>query len=134
MAAKRKMSADHKQALAEGRRLGQSVREYLELLDQNKPRRGRKRTADSIKKRLERITQQLETAAPLQRVQLIQERRDLEREMGRAGQEVDLSGAEKKFVQAAKEYSARKGISYAAWREFGVPAEVLQKAGITRGG
>ena len=26
-----------------------------------------------------------------------------------------------------------KGITYGAWREFGVPPEVLKKAGITRG-
>ena len=30
-------------------------------------------------------------------------------------------------------YAQRKGISYAAWRELGVPADVLKKAGISRG-
>ena len=29
-------------------------------------------------------------------------------------------------------YAERKGISYAAWRELGVPADVLKKANITR--
>jgi hypothetical protein len=33
----------------------------------------------------------------------------------------------------AKSYSAKKGISYGAWREFGVSPEVLKKAGISRG-
>ncbi|GIU89638.1 MAG: hypothetical protein KatS3mg010_0737 [Acidimicrobiia bacterium] len=45
----------------------------------------------------------------------------------------DVGALEKEFVKVAKGYSARKGISYGAWREFGVPAEVLKKAGITRG-
>ena len=30
-------------------------------------------------------------------------------------------------------FAQRKGITYGAWREFGVPPEVLKKAGITRG-
>ena len=34
---------------------------------------------------------------------------------------------------AAKGYSERKGISYAAWREAGVPAATLKAAGISRG-
>ena len=38
------------------------------------------------------------------------------------------------FVQVAATYSARKGISYAAWRAVGVDAAVLNKAGIGRGG
>ena len=45
----------------------------------------------------------------------------------------DLSGLEKEFVKVAKAYSAKKRISYGTWREFGVPPEVLKKAGITRG-
>jgi hypothetical protein len=36
-------------------------------------------------------------------------------------------------VKSAKGYSDRKGITYGTWREFGVPAEVLRKAGIGRG-
>jgi hypothetical protein len=44
-----------------------------------------------------------------------------------------MSALEKEFVRAAKGYSERKGITYGAWREFGVPAEVLRKAGISRG-
>ncbi len=32
----------------------------------------------------------------------------------------------------AKSYGERKGISYEAWRQLGVPAEVLKRAGITK--
>ena len=42
------MSNEHKQALAEGREQGRGVRLYLEALEKNRPKRGRKRTSDSI--------------------------------------------------------------------------------------
>ena len=45
----------------------------------------------------------------------------------------DLGNLEKEFAKVAKAYSQKKKISYGAWREFGVPPEVLKKAGITRG-
>ena len=127
------MSAAHKKALAEGRKLGQSVREYLEALDEHRPKRGRRRTPDSIRKRLDAIDDRLKTAKPLERVQLAQERINLRGELSKLDVKVDLSKLEAAFVKAARDYGERKGISYAAWREAGVPAEVLRKAGITRG-
>ena len=136
MAAKRArtpMSDEHKAALAEGRNQGRSVRRYLEALDAHKPKRGRKRTPDSMQKRLDRIDAELVSADPLKRLQLIQERLDLKQELESAGQTVDLSGLEQEFVDAAAAYSKRKGISYAAWRELGVEPAVLKRAGIGRG-
>jgi len=136
MAAKRArtpMSDEHKAALAEGRNQGRSVRRYLEALDAHKPKRGRKRTPDSMQKRLDRIDAELVSADPLKRLQLIQERLDLKQELEAAGQTVDLSGLEQEFVDAAAAYSKRKGISYAAWRELGVEPAVLKRAGIGRG-
>ena len=53
------MSNEHKQALAEGREQGRGVRLYLEALEKNRPKRGRKRTSDSITKRLDTIEQRL---------------------------------------------------------------------------
>lgn len=132
-AAKRKMSEAHKRALAEGRRLGQAVREYLEALEEHKPKRGRRRTPDTIRKRLDKVKDQFKDSSGVEKVQLAQERIDLEQELDRLENKPDISKAESKFVKAAKEYSERKGISYAAWRDAGVPAEVLRKAGITRG-
>ena len=55
----RQMSDDHKAALAEGRSQGRAVRVYLEALAANKPKRGRKRTPDSITKRLDAIAAEL---------------------------------------------------------------------------
>ena len=126
------MSASHKQALAEGREQGRAVRRYLEALEAHKPKRGRKRTPESIKKRLAAIEQQITSADPLSRLQLVQERMDLERELGQKDQKVDLQGLEKEFVSAAGPYGERKGISYAAWRAAGVDPAVLRKAGIGR--
>jgi hypothetical protein len=126
------MSDEHKAALAEGRNQGRSVRRYLEALDAHKPKRGRKRTPESMQKRLDRIDVELASADPLRRLQLIQERLDLKAELDATGEKVDLSGLEQGFVDAAAAYSSRKGISYAAWRELGVEPAVLKRAGISR--
>ena len=128
------MTAEHKQALAEGRELGRGVKNYLEALESNRPRRGRQRTPDSIKKRLAAIRSQLPDSPPLQRLQLVQEELDLQQELERLDAKVDLTGLEREFVRVAKPYSERKGISYAAWRELGVAPDVLKKAGISRAG
>ena len=135
MAAKKgpkKMTDEHKEALAQGRDQGRAVRTYLTALEENKPRRGRRRTPQSITKRLAAIDAALPDADPLKRLQLTQERLDLQQELERADGKVDLAALEKEFVRAAGPYSSRKGISYAAWRELGVPAAVLSKAGISR--
>jgi hypothetical protein len=127
------MSSEHKAALAEGRDQGRAVRRYLEALDANKPRRGRKRSPDSLKKRLVAIESEIATADPLKRVHLVQERADLQDALDASESKVDLAQLEKDFVKAAAPYSERKGISYATWREVGVPVAVLDKAGIGRG-
>jgi hypothetical protein len=128
------MSDTHKEALAEGRNHARVVGSYLDALEANKPKRGRKRTPDSVKKRLDAVANELKDAGGINRLNLLQERRDLEVELAtmQAGTP-DLSGLEKEFVKVAEAYSAKKKISYGAWREFGVPADVLKRAGISRG-
>ena len=126
------MSSEHKAGLAEGRRLGRTVRSYLEAFETNKPKRGRKRTADSVTKRLSRLAEEIESADPLRRLQLIQERLDLQEELERMGSNADLAALEAGFIQAAKPYAQNKNISYAAFREPGVDAAILKKAGISR--
>jgi len=126
------MSSEHKEALALGREQGRAVRRYLEALELHKPKRGRKRTPDSINRQLADIEQKLASASPLSRVLLIQQRMDLQQELESKSETVDLTALEDAFVKAAKEYGTRKGISYAAWREAGVPPQVLRRAGIGR--
>jgi uncharacterized protein YicC (UPF0701 family) len=128
------MTDEHKAALAEGRSQGRAVRAYLEAIETHKPKRGRKRTTDSISKRLEGIEAELEEADALKRLQLIQERINLEQELESAQDTVDLDGLEQEFVRVARGYASRKGISYAAFRELGVPASALKQAGISRNG
>jgi hypothetical protein len=128
------MTDTHKEALAEGRNHARVVGRYLEALEANKPKRGRKRTTETVKKRLATVEVEMKDAAGLARLNLLQERRDLEVELASMqGAKPDTSELEKEFVKVAKAYSAKKRISYGAWREFGVPPEALKKAGITRG-
>lgn len=126
------MRDDHKAALAQGRTEGRAVREYLDALRANKPKRGRKRTPESINRRLTAIDDQLQTADPLGELRLVQERRDLTEELAALGDAVDIDSIEETFVNVAAGYSQRHGISYAAWREVGVSAAVLKRAGIAR--
>jgi hypothetical protein len=130
---KRAMSDAHKAALAEGRNQARIVGRYLDALEANKPKRGRKRTSENVKKRLSTVETTLKSATGLQRLSLLQERRNLEVELAaKQGSGPDLSALEKDFVKVAKPYAANKSITYGAWREFGVPPDVLTKAGITR--
>jgi hypothetical protein len=128
----RAMTDDHKAALAEGRTQGRAVRLYLEALSANKPKRGRKRTPDSIRKRLDRIEVELADADPLKQLQLTQEQMDLESELAASDAKVDLTALEKGFIEAAGPYAKRKGIGYAAFRAIGVSPAVLRAAGISR--
>jgi len=131
--AKSPMSDAHKQALALGREQGRIVRNYLEALEAHKPRRGRKRTPESMRKRLADIEANLASVDALTRLQLVQERIDIQHELDTKSEPVDLTALEQEFVGVAADYGARKGISYAAWREAGVDPAVLKKAGIGRG-
>jgi hypothetical protein len=128
------LTPEHKQAMTAGRKEGQAVKAYLDALEQHRPRRGRRRTPDSIRKRLVAIDAEIDGASSLQRLQLTQERRDLQNELAtmEAGATVDLSALESAFLGVAKSYGDRKGIAYATWRDLGVPADILKKAGITR--
>jgi hypothetical protein len=126
------MSDTHKAALAKGREEGRIVRQYLEALESTKPRRGRKRTPDSIRRRLGTIDSTLPAADPLSRLHLIEEKQRLEAELAHTGDTVDLAALEKNFIKVARPYAERKGISYSAWRTVGVSAAVLQQAKIPR--
>ncbi len=128
------MSDEHLQALAAGRSDGAAIRRYLVALEDHKPKRGRKRTPESMKKRLAVVAQELRSADPLARVHLLQERIDLENALEASSEMVDLKTLEDEFVDVAKGYGERKKISYAAWREAGVDPAVLKKAGIPRHG
>lgn len=130
---KNPMSDAHKAALAIGRVEGKIVRDYLEALRANKPVRGRKRTPDSIAKRLAAIESEIGTADAVKELRLVQERMDLQAELATMGATVDMGSLEADFIKVARAYGERTGVSYAAWRAVGINPAVLKAAGISRG-
>lgn len=135
---KNPMTDEHKAALALGRREGKAVRDYLEALQAHKPKRGRQRTPESIRRRLNEIDNEIDNeiagADPVRQLRLTQDRLDLQSELATAGAGVNLPRLEAEFMEVAKKYGERNRLSYQAWRQVGVDAAVLKKAGITRSG
>lgn len=130
--AKRQVSDSQKKAMAKGRANSRVVKEYLEALDRNRPRRGRKRTPEGIRKRLDSIVDEMHDATQLAKLDMVQERINLEAELDQLLAVEDITDKQRAFVSIAKEYSESRGISWAAWREMGVPGDVLLEAGLTR--
>jgi hypothetical protein len=126
------LTAGHKAAMAQGRRESAVVGAYLDALEAFKPKRGRKRTPESIEKRLAAIDTELPDADRLTALNYLQERANLMAELDTMQNKTDLSELEAGFVEVAAAYAQRKGISYAVWREIGVPAATLRNAGISR--
>lgn len=132
MAEKTPMTDTHKAALAKGRTEGRIVREYLEGLRATKPKRGRKRTPETIASQLADIDATIGDASPIDELLMIQKRRDLTAEIEAMSATIDMQTLEDAFVGAAKSYSDSKKIGYASWRDVGVDASVLKRAGISR--
>ena len=109
-----------------------AVRDYLKALEQNAPRRGRRRTPESVERQLAVLEGEMEGVSVTKRLALIQQRIDLEADLETLQQagSVDLSALEAGFATHAAAYGGRRGISYAAWREVGVSSATLKSAGI----
>ena len=107
-----------------------AVRDYLAALESNRPKRGRKRTPESIQSRLDAIRNAMDDSSPLKRLELAQERLDLTSELQNLETTVDLAALEADFIVHAKQYGDTKGITSAAWRDVGVAAATLKAAGI----
>ncbi|MEX1164957.1 MAG: hypothetical protein WEB03_15410 [Nitriliruptor sp.] len=126
------MSDEHKAALAEGRAQGRAVREYLAAIEADR-KPGRKVDKGTVETKIADVQSSIDGEPdPAKRVELIQKRLDLEAKLIDLQDDVDLESLEQGFVDAAAPYSERKGITYAAWREAGVPAAVLKRAGVKR--
>jgi len=117
-----------------GREQGRLIRRYLGALEASRSNRGTKRVTEGISRRLRKSDELLVSADPLARLHLTQERIDLHAELVRAtnGQAPQLADLEKEFVRVAKSYGDLAGITFAAWRQVGVDADVLERAGIVR--
>ena len=110
------------------------MRRYLVALEKHQPKRGRPRTPKTLEDRIRKIDAEYEQADPLRRLHLEQRRLDLETQLSElvAAQGEAPAKLEDAFAEAAADYAAKHGITYAAWRRLGVPARVLRKAGVSR--
>lgn len=125
------MSAEHKAALAQGRREGRAVKNYLEGLGSRRP--GRPVTPERLRDKIAAFEARIAAESdPLKALEMRQERLDAQAALDRAEATEDFAALEAAFVEHALSYSERKGISYSAWREAGVPADTLRRAGISR--
>lgn len=127
---KREVTPEHKAAMIQGRTETRLVRQYLEALEGVRQSGGRRRSKETLAKKLAAVEQELESADAVGRLHLVQERIDLQRAIEAAEQNVDIGELEEAFVSIAASYSERKGISYQAWREVGVTPAVLRQAGV----
>ncbi len=107
------------------------VRRYLSALDAKKPGRTLARTAESVHYRMHQIDTELLSADPVKRLHLTQERIDLHAEHLRLSSSAgEFTELEQAFVRVARSYGERHELTFSAWRQVGVEAEVLAAAGI----
>jgi hypothetical protein len=71
-----------------------------------------------------------EESSPIREVELIHQRLDIDAQLAQADQAARLAELEEAFVKVAASWAKRSGISAAALREVGVPANVLRRAGV----
>jgi len=131
--AARRLSASHKRALAEGRTMSATVDRYLSAVNTPK-RRGRKVSKSALEQRLAAARAKARSATGVDKVLAAQEVRDLQGRLAALGSSggADLKSLEASFVKIAKRFGENRGIGYGAWRDAGVPAVVLKKAGVAR--
>lgn len=126
------MTDEHKAALAKGRAQARAVKDYLAAREVES-RRGPKASPDKLRDRIASTQQAIaDEDDPARRLELIQSRMDDEEKLASLEEQPDMDALEAAFADAAAEYSERKGISYSAWRELGVPASLLKRAGVPR--
>lgn len=107
------------------------VNRYLTALANGEigSRRTTERTEQALADVNYTLTEHADELTPVQRLDLVQWRIELEAALDNGHDDI-----ESRFISCAAAYSERKGVTYAAWREMGVPARVLREAGITRKG
>lgn len=124
------MSEEHKAALAQGRAEARAIKAYLAVATIPK-KRGRPVTRALLEEKIVSLDEKVGTEDdPLARVELIQARIDTQRALDDLDSAADLEALEPEFIEHAASYSDRKGITWTAWREAGVPASTLRSSGI----
>ena len=119
-------------SLARGRSEGRPMCNDPDALAATSVRSRRTRRLSSIEGRRQAITTELESADAIERLRLVQERRDLRQQLESTGPEIDPAAYEAAFVEVG--WSSAGGESSSErWREVGVPAATPRRTGITRG-
>ena len=110
-----------------------TVDRYLTAVNTPK-RRGRKVSKAALQQRLDAARTRAKTAAGVDKVLASQEVRDLQARIASVDSSGsgDLKSLESAFVKIAKRFGENRGIGYGAWRDAGVPAVVLKRAGVAR--
>jgi hypothetical protein len=110
-----------------------TVNRYLDAVTTRK-RRGRKVSKATLEQRLVAARARFKTETGVDKLLAAQEIRDLRARLKQIASEtpVDVKSLETAFVKVAKTFSENRGVTYAAWRDAGVPAPVLKEAGIRR--
>ncbi len=123
---KRTMSEDHKAAIAATKRETAIIDRYLVAL--GKHARKRRLTPETIQRRIDALDRQMSGVKPSRRLEFVQQRINLVDQL--ALENNDREAMEAEFIEIAKGYSERKGITREAWRAMGVPLSVLRRAGL----
>ena len=110
-----------------------TVDRYLAAVTTPK-RRGRRVSMATLEQRLASARVRFKTASGVEKLLAAQEVRDLQAKLAQlqSTTQVDIKSLESAFVKTAKKFGENRGITYGAWRDAGVPAEVLKRAGVAR--
>jgi hypothetical protein len=110
-----------------------TVDRYLAAVNTPK-RRGRKVSKATLERRLTEARARVRSATGVERVLSAQDARDLKAKLAELNsvKGVDVKTLEVAFVKMAKRFGDNRGITYGAWRDAGVPAQVLKRAGVAR--
>jgi len=129
----RTLSAAHKKALVEGRTMSATVDRYLAAMNTPK-RRGRKVTKATLEQRLTTARSRVKTEGGIDKLLAAQQVRDTQAKLAEMTTTtgVDSKRLEADFVKIAKRFGENRKIGYGAWRDAGVPAAVLKRAGVAR--
>lgn len=106
-----------------------TIRRYLEGLEEGW---NIQVDAEPIRARLTQVQADIVVASPVQRVQLIQERLDLQAQLEEAETDWGWDQIEADAIAVMAEWAESRGLSYKALRQAGVPAAALKAAGIAR--
>ena len=128
----RKMTAAHKKALSEGRAMSATVDRYLTAISTPR-KRGRKVSRSALERRLAVAQERTKSSVGVARLLAAQDVRALRARLtDGSGNDGDIKSLQAEFIKVAKKFGENRGISYGAWRDAGVPADVLKRAGVAR--